>query len=210
MHSCSIAVKAVIELCREADRVRQPPRLRELNGRILAFSISHDNRNVRLYGHFALIGEGRTMFYRYPIESIDLIGHNDQNRWTVYSFTRSIYSKFFPEHLQRIRDAITDLDLSRVPLAMSIDNDDPRESHVATTPSQERSEVQLPSLSYSEQLQHENEILNSDIEILNRQLTRLQQAEQQKEARNDELEERLKRLEALFKEERARNGTQST
>ena len=45
------AVRGVVELYRAVKREK------ELHREILAFSISHDHRSVRIYGHYAIIEE---------------------------------------------------------------------------------------------------------------------------------------------------------
>jgi hypothetical protein len=55
-HSMTLAVRAVVELFRLVKREK------ELNREITAFSISHDYRSVRIYGHYAVIEETKTTF----------------------------------------------------------------------------------------------------------------------------------------------------
>ena len=49
--SMTCAVRGVVELCRAVKREK------ELHQEILAFSISHEHRSVRIYGHYAIIEE---------------------------------------------------------------------------------------------------------------------------------------------------------
>ena len=56
-HSMMLAVRGVVELFKLMKREK------ELDREILAFSLSHDHRSVRIYGHYALIEEGKTTFY---------------------------------------------------------------------------------------------------------------------------------------------------
>ncbi|KAK1035173.1 hypothetical protein LTR74_018890, partial [Friedmanniomyces endolithicus] len=56
VHSASIAVNAIIQLCRTAGE----DSAQSLSGHILVFSISHDNERVKIYGHFPIIRDGRT------------------------------------------------------------------------------------------------------------------------------------------------------
>ena len=60
-HSMTVAVKGVVELYRAVKREK------ELHREILAFSVSHDHRSVRIYGHYAIIEEDKTTFYRHPM-----------------------------------------------------------------------------------------------------------------------------------------------
>ena len=59
----TIAVRAVVELFRYVKREK------ELE--ILAVSISHDHRSVRIYGHYAVIDGPELKYYRHPIRTFD-------------------------------------------------------------------------------------------------------------------------------------------
>ena len=89
-HTAAVAASAVVELYRLVSRQDQ------LNRRILTFSISHDNEAVRIYGHYALITEQHTRFYRHPIKKFDFISEDGKEKWIPYTFTRNVYDKFFP------------------------------------------------------------------------------------------------------------------
>ncbi|KXL42193.1 MAG: hypothetical protein FE78DRAFT_154934, partial [Acidomyces sp. 'richmondensis'] len=56
-HSMTLAVRAIVELFRLVKREQ------ELHRQILAFSISHDHRSVRIYGHYPVINGSQTTFY---------------------------------------------------------------------------------------------------------------------------------------------------
>ncbi|EDN06247.1 predicted protein [Histoplasma mississippiense (nom. inval.)] len=99
-HSMTIAVRAVIELFKLVGRED------EVNREILAFSISHDNRTVRIYGHYAVIEGSKTSFYRHPIRTFDFTELDGREKWTAYTFTRNVYDKWAPDHLKRIHSAI--------------------------------------------------------------------------------------------------------
>lgn len=105
VHSASIAVNAIIQLCRTGGE----DHAQSLSGQILVFSISHDNERVKIYGHFALIRDGRTTFHRYDVHDYSLAGHYGRDRNTGSNFTRAVYSKFYPQHLKRIAQAIARL-----------------------------------------------------------------------------------------------------
>ena len=95
-HSASVAVNAVVELYRAVSRQD------ELHREILAFSVSHDNEAVRIYGHYALTNGRETSFYRHLIRKFDFTDQEGKERWTTYKFTRNIYDTFVPIHLERI------------------------------------------------------------------------------------------------------------
>jgi hypothetical protein len=91
-HSATLAVRGVVELYRAMKREK------ELHREILAFSISHDNSSVRIYGHYALINQQKTTYYRHPIHKFDITAFDGKEKWTAYRFTKNVYDKFMPIH----------------------------------------------------------------------------------------------------------------
>lgn len=103
MHSASVAVKGIVDLFRRVNRQE------ELHRTILAFSFSHDNEAVRIYGHYALIDGDDTYFYRYSIKKFDITSEEGKDKWTAYTFTKNIYDIFVPILLQRICSVVDQL-----------------------------------------------------------------------------------------------------
>ena len=99
-HSMTIAVRGVIELYKAVKREK------ELHREILAFSISHDHRAVRIYGHYPIIDGDKTTFYRHPIRTFDFTELDGIDKWTAYKFTKNIYDIWMPAHLKRICSVI--------------------------------------------------------------------------------------------------------
>uniref|UniRef100_A0A0B7K830 DUF7924 domain-containing protein n=1 Tax=Bionectria ochroleuca TaxID=29856 RepID=A0A0B7K830_BIOOC len=62
-HSMTLAVRAVVELFRAVKREK------EVHQQILGFSVSHDHRSVRIYGHYPVIDEktANTRYYHHLI-----------------------------------------------------------------------------------------------------------------------------------------------
>jgi hypothetical protein len=102
-HSAAVAANAVVELYRLVSRQD------ELNQKILTFSISHDNEAVRMYGHYALIKEKHTLFYRHPIKKFDFTSEDGEEKWTSYKFTMNVLEMFYPIHYNRICSAVDQL-----------------------------------------------------------------------------------------------------
>jgi hypothetical protein len=98
-HSMTVAVKGVVELYRAVKREK------ELHREILAFSISHDHRSVRIYGHYAIIEGDKTTFYRHPIRDFSFT----EEKWAAYKFTMNVYDNWMPIQHKRICSAIDDL-----------------------------------------------------------------------------------------------------
>jgi hypothetical protein len=102
-HSITIAVRGIVELFRLVKREK------ELHREILAFSISHDHRTVRIYGHYPIIQGNETTFYRHPIRTFDFTELDGKEKWTAYKFTKNIYDIWMPTHLKRICSVIDEL-----------------------------------------------------------------------------------------------------
>ena len=104
MHSMAVAVRGVVELYKQVQRQD------ELHRRILAFSVSHDHRNVYIYGHYADKNEKNSndiAYYRHKIKEIRLSDPKD--RWTAYEFVCNVYEHFAPPHLERLKGIIDQL-----------------------------------------------------------------------------------------------------
>ena len=102
-HSMTIAVRSVVELYRSVKREK------ELNQEILAFSISHDHRLVRIYGHYPVIDGDKVTYYRHPIHEFSFTALEGKDKWTAYKFTKSLYDIWMPTQLKRICSAIDQL-----------------------------------------------------------------------------------------------------
>jgi len=102
-HSMTLAVRSVVELFRLVGREK------EIDRQILAFSISHDHRLVRIYGHYAVVQGRDTKFYRHPIRTFDFTEMEGKDKWTAYCLTRNIYDIWMPAHFARICSAVDGL-----------------------------------------------------------------------------------------------------
>jgi hypothetical protein len=99
-HSMTLAVRGVVELFRLVKREQ------ELHREILAFSISHDNETVRIYGHYPVIEGKKTTFYRHPIDKFSFTRLDGKEKWTAYKFTKSVYDTWMPAHFERLCSVI--------------------------------------------------------------------------------------------------------
>ncbi len=102
-HSAAVAASAVVELYRLVSRQD------ELHQQILTFSVSHDHRAVRIYGHYVLIDRKDTSFYRHLIQDFSIVNQDGKDKWTAYKFVRNVYDKFYPVHHERICSAVDQL-----------------------------------------------------------------------------------------------------
>jgi hypothetical protein len=100
-HSQTVALRGLIELFQLVGRENELHR--EING----FSISHNDKDVRIWGHYAVINRKDFTFYRYPIAEFNIspTAEGDQ-RWKAYAFVRNVYDLWLPEHFKRICSVI--------------------------------------------------------------------------------------------------------
>ena len=99
-HSMTLAVRGVVELFRLVKREKV------LHREILAFSISHDHRSVRIYGHYPVIEGQKTTFFRHPIHEFSFTALDGKEKWTAYKFTKSVYDTWMPAHFKRLCSVI--------------------------------------------------------------------------------------------------------
>ncbi|KAL9638104.1 MAG: hypothetical protein Q9204_001619 [Flavoplaca sp. TL-2023a] len=86
-HSMTIAVRGIVELFKLAKRDQ------ELNGKLLTFSVTHDHRTVRLYGHYPVIDDSKkTKIYRHAIHTYDITVLDGKDKWTTYNFVMAVYN----------------------------------------------------------------------------------------------------------------------
>ena len=110
-HSMTLAVRGVVELFRLVKREK------EVDRKILAFSISYDDESIRIYGHYAVVHGDQTTFHRHPIRNFSFTDRQGKERWTAYKFTKNVYEIFMPGHLQAIRKAIDEIPAHQRPKA---------------------------------------------------------------------------------------------
>ncbi|MCJ1243467.1 hypothetical protein MMC30_000664 [Trapelia coarctata] len=99
-HSMTLAVRAIVELFRLVKREQ------EVNREALAFSISHDDHYVRIYGHYAVITATQTTYHRRRIHDFSFVALDGREKWTAYKFTKNVYDIWMPALFKRICSAI--------------------------------------------------------------------------------------------------------
>lgn len=100
-HSMTLAVRGVVELFRLVGRET------ELSHQILALSISHDDSNVRIYGHYPVVQTTTPVkYYRHKIHAYDFTVLDGRDKWTAYRIVKYIYDRWMPSHLETICSAI--------------------------------------------------------------------------------------------------------
>ncbi|OAA34236.1 hypothetical protein NOR_08578 [Metarhizium rileyi] len=116
-HSMTLAARGVTELFRAVKRED------EVHRQILAFSVSHDHRSVRIYGHYPVIDGKETKYYRHPIREFSFIELGGKNKWEAHRFAKNVYDLWMPTHFKKVCSAIdqlpSDLDFDPPPLQES-------------------------------------------------------------------------------------------
>lgn len=111
MHSCSVAVKALLKLEQKADQYREDKQFESLLGKILVYSISHDQKDARLYGHYALVEGEKWTYYRHCIEQFN-IGRKERDLLALHNFACNVLTEYAPKLLKRLQKAIAALPVS--------------------------------------------------------------------------------------------------
>ena len=135
MHSCSIAVKALLKLEQKADQYRVDKRFGSLLGKILVYSISHNERDARIYGHFALVEGEKWMYFRHYIAGFD-ISHEESDLLALHNFAHNVLTLYAPKLLKSIQEAIAALPVSSMLSVsagtMSMDDESRRGSQLSS------------------------------------------------------------------------------
>ncbi len=111
MHSCSVAVKALLKLEQKADQYREDKQFESLLGKILVYSISHDQNDARVWGHYALVEGEKWTYYRHHIGKFD-IAHEKRDLLALHNFARNVLTVYAPKLLKRLQQAVAALPTS--------------------------------------------------------------------------------------------------
>ena len=202
MHSCSVAVKALLKLEQKADQYREDKQFESLLGKIVAYSISHDQKDARLYGHYALVEEEKWTYYRHHIRKFD-IANEERDLLALHYFARNILMIHASKLLKRLQKAIAALPVSSTLLfsagTMNLEDD----SRGFQQPSQGRDAegFAIPVLPASAQKLFEEQ--KEQMDKLLQQMERQREENKEKEERQRE-EMEQQRKENKEKEERQR------
>lgn len=110
LNSATIAQRAVFELYRRAGQASK------IHRRFLAFSLSHDDGSVRIYGHYPEIDGDKITFHRRR-GRVFAYDDEDAKEWeTAAQFVWNLQTHYASLHLKRLKEAISHLP---DPLALS-------------------------------------------------------------------------------------------
>ncbi|KAF4547229.1 Hypothetical protein D9617_51g088930 [Elsinoe fawcettii] len=198
IHSASIAVRAIVELFKTAFGVQDTARVTDLYGRMIVFSVSHDNDRAQVYGHFCVQKEAARddlEFYRYPITLVSLSAAEGVDKGRIYSFIRNVYDHFVPEHLQRIKTGIT-FSTSELGLgeAGSQELDGADECRVPGTPASTIESEQMRRLIL--QMEQQKRSAEQHEQLMEQQKRQMQeQMEHQKRQMQEQMEQQKRQME---------------
>ncbi|TKA61583.1 hypothetical protein B0A55_13560, partial [Friedmanniomyces simplex] len=217
IHSASIAVRAVL-------RLYSAEKTQGLLGRILVFSVSHNNRLVNLYGHYAVASnskdgkDGNTEgleYFRFDIAMFSLTMYDGKDRYKAYNFIRNVYDDFALEHLRRIQDAVAQLPSPEKRTGLSFAtsdlavNEDGSKQDSELISSQDDSGFKTPGEPASVSLRQENRKIREQMDKLllqlqeqrkesSKLLTQLEEQRKDSEQQRKESKEQLDRLLAMI------------
>nr|OQO29345.1 hypothetical protein B0A51_06925 [Rachicladosporium sp. CCFEE 5018] len=213
IHSASIATKAIVNLYVAAFG-REHEKTKDLLGRVLVFTVSHNNRMVNLYGHYAVAGMNSSdvdghdtvdsyQYFRYDIAMFSLSMYDGRERFRAYNFVRNLYDRFAPQHLERIREAVGSMQrpvprtgLSFAASDIGLDEGSSRQSFEAIA-SQENAVFRTPSEPASASQKRDMANMRGQLDKLLRQLQEqreesMQQLEQRRKESKEQLEKQRK------------------
>jgi len=203
MHSCSVAVKALLKLEQKADQYREDKQFESLLGKILVYSISHDQNDARVWGHYALVEGGDWTYYRHPIGKFD-IAHEERGLLALHNFARNVLTVYAPKLLERLHKAIAALPVSST-LSFSAGTMSLNDSQQGSQqPSQDRDAegFATPVLPASTQklLNEQKEQMDKLLQQMEQQRKENKEKEERLQKEKDELSERIMGLMDILKQ----------
>ncbi|KAK0361470.1 hypothetical protein LTS02_017603 [Friedmanniomyces endolithicus] len=199
IHSASIAVRAILRLYNAAYG-RDHEKTQALLGRILVFSVSHNNQLVNLYGHYAVASSSNDktdgtaeelQYFRYGIAMFSLTMYEGRDRYNAYNFIRNVYDKFASEIWDGYETLSANFQALRSGRACPSQlNDDDSQQDSEVTMSQDDSGFKTPGEPASVSLRHENRKIREQMDKL---LLQLQKQREDSEQQRKESKEQLQR-----------------
>lgn len=212
IHSASVAVRAIIELYKAAFGTTNPDRVKDLYGKVLVFSVSHNNMQVNLYDHYAVLSDDSSKllkFYRYDIAMLGLTMDDGAERFKAYNFVRNVYEKFAPEFRKMIRTAVACLSLPAKKTGPSfasseIASEEMDRSNSQNAALQDDEDFPTPtepaSVSQRKELAKVKEQLERERKESNERINKLLQQMEQQRHESKELVEQQKEMISLLKQ----------
>ncbi|KIW36673.1 uncharacterized protein PV06_11091 [Exophiala oligosperma] len=99
----TVALRGIVDVFRKANRAS------EVHRRALGYSISHDDRSVRISAHYPEVQGENTLYYRETIKELNAGDERGENRWISHQFTLNVCQIFAPALLKRLTAVIDEL-----------------------------------------------------------------------------------------------------
>lgn len=202
MHSSSVALRAILRIEQEADKYRPGKRLASLNGQILVFSISHDQKDARLYGHYALLHGDKWTYHRYFINSFNLLlnRNNVLDVLALYNFVQNLFKSHLPIHVQRLKDALAAFPEPGVLSSAASGVTSTDENFQQNQPNRDADGFVMPGAPASVS-RSEEAAMKQQMDILVQQMEKQQREQLEQQRQSAEREERM-RQESKLREEK--------
>ncbi|KAK5311994.1 hypothetical protein LTR93_011507 [Exophiala xenobiotica] len=102
-HSMTVALRGIVDVFRKANRAS------EVHGRALGYSISHDDRSVRIYARYPEVEGENTLYFRETIKELNVGDEMGEHRRISHQFTLNVCQIFALALLQRLNAMIDEL-----------------------------------------------------------------------------------------------------
>ena len=100
LYSAATAVRGILELFSLVNKQQ------DLNGEILAFTVSHNEQQAIIRGYYPVIDGNNWEIYSHTLARIDLYDPN--SHYKTYQFIMQMYEFWMPTHLNRLRSTLAD------------------------------------------------------------------------------------------------------
>lgn len=100
IHSMTIHMRGIVDLYRKINRPK------DVHGRVLGFSISHDDNRERIHAYYPEINGDESTYWRETLTNF-VIGND--NKWTSYQFTLNVCQTFALPLVKRLKAVIDEL-----------------------------------------------------------------------------------------------------
>ncbi len=206
-HSMTVALRGIVELFRRVGRAD------ELHGKDLCYSISLNDRDVRIYAHYAEIDGLETKCYRYLLKEFGILSEDGKEKWTAFQFVRNIQESRSPVLLKLIKSAIDQLPDPPLESLQSVVNTEGVESSQEMTgagaPSSQEigfKKPDLPKRGVTAELRRQIEGQQRQLEEAKQRDNQLrEEARQEKEQLREEARQEKEQLRAQLEEAKQRD-----
>lgn len=103
IHSMTIQMRGIVDLYRKINRPK------DVHGRVLGFSISHDDNGERIHAYYPEISGDETSYWRETLKEFWIGSDSGKDKWTSYQFTLNVCQMFALPLVERLKAMINEL-----------------------------------------------------------------------------------------------------